>query len=225
VELYAAQSIRSALSVADRDEIEVRPDRGQDVLNDMRESWAADRRFFSNKGKEDREKWVVAEFLRLRGIAFQPNELVSPEQDHFVDVRFRSARFQVKEITDPNTRRQAEIAATHNQLLKAKRLQDAVDPGFAYDIPKSVAGDTLVFATVTELAQDPRYLQTKSQTDLLVYVTHTRATPPRTWKSEWPELSICGWRSVSCVIGDTASVLFAGSTSPPFLRVARTTQE
>ena len=218
VELYADKSIRHALLVSDGDEIKVGPSSGHAILNDMREAWAGERRFFSNAGKEERECWVVAEFLRLRGIDFQTNEVSSAEQDHFVDVKFRDAKFQVKELLTPGSLRQAEIATTHEQLLSARRLQDAIGPGFVYDTPTVEFGDVLVGTTVAKLAQDPRYLHSKAQTDLILYVTHTRVTPPRTWTPDWSQLSPCGWRSVSCLISDQALVLFASETAPTFLR-------
>lgn len=36
--------------------------------------------FFSNDGKAHRERWVISEFLKHFPIAFDENELCSPEQ-------------------------------------------------------------------------------------------------------------------------------------------------
>ena len=81
-------------------------------LKHQLESAKADLDFFSNRGKPERERWVVSEFLRVAGIPFHESELLSPEQESKTDVEFREARFQVKELTDPGLRR-TEIATAH----------------------------------------------------------------------------------------------------------------
>src|SRR6266478_4784422 len=51
----------------------------------------------SNKRKPEREQMVVRAFLRCLGVAFEEREiLVGPEEP--VDITFRTARFQVREI-------------------------------------------------------------------------------------------------------------------------------
>ena len=41
-----------------------------------------------------------------------------------------------------------------------------------------MAGDAIVYQAVVELSRDPRYLPSKSATDLMFYVTHTGASLP-----------------------------------------------
>jgi hypothetical protein len=186
----------------------------------MRNEWEEERRFHSNEGKEERERWVVTEFLKTCGIQFQPEEIVSAEQAHSTDVQFRTAQFQVKEIASPDERRQRDIKEIHARVLRAKQLQDVIGPSPVYDTPPVVAGDVLLYNTVTELSKDPRYFPSKHRTDLLLYVTHTRASLPSSWTLGWSEFSRRGWRSVSCLIKDQARVLFAAESAPDFLRCA-----
>jgi hypothetical protein len=108
------------------------------MLQKMKQDWREQHRFFSNQGKEDRERWVVAEFLNLRGIQFEEAELRSPEQAHSTDVMFRSARFQVKEITSPDIRRQRDVMETYLQVEQARCLQDTIGPAVSYDTPPMV---------------------------------------------------------------------------------------
>ena len=126
VELFAPESIRSALNVNDGDRIMIELDNSGEMLQEMKQGWREQHRFYSNKGKEERERWVVAEFLKLRGIRFEEIEICSPEQAHSTDVVYLSARFQVKEITSPGIRRQREIKEIYQQVERAKRLQDTI---------------------------------------------------------------------------------------------------
>jgi hypothetical protein len=91
-------------------------------------------------------------------------------------------------------------------------------PAVSYDTPPIVAGDAIVYQAVVELSQDPRYLPSKSATDLMFYVTHTGASLPASWSTDWVTLSPCGWRSVFCLIKNEALVLFATDSAPAFLR-------
>jgi hypothetical protein len=52
----------------------------------------------------------------------------------------------------------------------------------------------------------------------MFYVTHTGASLPASWSTDWVTLSPCGWRSVSCLIKNEALVLFATDSAPAFLR-------
>src|SRR4249920_3168078 len=89
------------------------------LLAEMKRSWSENLRFYSNAGKEERERWVVAEYLTRLPVPFDPNELRSHVQKSKVDVEFRDARFQVKEIPDPNFRRGEEIKTTYHRVMNA----------------------------------------------------------------------------------------------------------
>lgn len=189
-----------------------------DLLAEMKRSWSENLRFHSNAGKEERERWVVAEFLNHLPISFDPKELRSHAQHSKVDVEFRDARFQVKEIPDPNFRRGDEIKTTYRRVMNAKTLQDTVGPGFVYDVPPVVSAYDLVRDTARELACSETYKDHKATLDLLCYVTRTRASVIAVQDVIPEELSWLGWRSISCLMGNRAMVLHAGSGAPAFLR-------
>lgn len=160
----------------------------------------------------------MREFLGRLSIAFAVDELHSHEQKSKVDVEFRGARFQVKEITEPNCRRNAEIEASYYRHMNAKTLKDTVAPVFGYDIPSILNGYDLVREGAQELSSDARYLQSKADLDLLFYVTRSWVSVVQQQEVKADELSSLGWRSISCLMGDRALVIFARADAPAFLR-------
>jgi len=191
----------------------------KELLATMKREWAEQLRFFSNRGKAERERWVVKAFLSGLRIPFEASEITSRTQDDAVDVDFREARFQVKEITTPGEKRQAEIASTFKRVQVAQSLQDTIGPGFVYDTPPIISGDDLVGSEAARLATDPKYLPSKHNLDLLLYVTRTFVSIPQL-QSDTQALSKLGWRSISCLFGAQSFVLFAGPEAPGFLQYA-----
>jgi len=220
MELFADRDLRDFLAVNDGDVLEIELANPDDLLDSMRRSWEGERRFFSSDGKEERERWVATEFLSRLGIEFELSEVISPEQAHSTDIEFRAAQFQIKEILDPTERRHGEIKDIHKRVQQAKTLADTIGPAFAYDMPKNVHGDTLIYNAIVGISNDPRYFPSKPNTDLLFYVTHARASLPNTWTRDWTALLQFGWRSISCLIRDHALILFVAPTAPEFLRNA-----
>jgi len=178
----------------------------------VRRSREEEARFFSNK--PEMERWTVGEFLTRRGVVFRADELISPPENDNVDVVFRDARFQVKEIYDPAERRDDDIRES------LKLAKQAVTPGDLF--PPLVARD-IVVSDLAELvfskASSPKYPPRDRQVlDLLCYVTRTYAgfnEPPRIVGQK---LSGLGWRSISCLLGHRAYVLTSSPHAPDFLR-------
>jgi hypothetical protein len=190
------------------------------LLDEMKRTWAEQFRFFTNPGKEEREQWVVREFLAGLGVSFLDPELRSHPQASKVDVEFRDAQFQVKEITDPNFRRGDETKAIYRRVMAAQTLQDTVGPGFIYDVPPPANGYELVRDTAAELAASKTYRDHKTSLDLLCYVTRTRTSLISNSHLPIQEVAVSGWRSISCLIGQQSTVLFAAPDAPAFLRAA-----
>lgn len=189
-----------------------------DILKEMRCFWESERQFFSSEGEKEREHWVVREFLDRLAITFVDDELRLHEQDSAVDVEFRGARFQVKEITEPNCRRGGEIKDLYRLHMKARTLKDTIGPVFGSDIPSIRNGYELVQERAQELTNDKRYLQSKGDLDLLFYVTRSRASVVQPEEIKADELASLGWRSISCLMGIRVCVLFARADAPSFLR-------
>ena len=185
----------------------------RELLAEMKRAWAEQATFFSNSGKELREQWVV----RALRVVVADGELSSPPQHGAVDVRFRDAQFQVKEIPDPNIRRGEDVRKTYERVMAADCLADTVGPGFVYEVPEPVSGYKLLRDTARALSL--KYASQAGTLDLLFYVTRTRVSVVRheVRRSDFGGL---GWRSVSCLMGGNSVVLHASDAAPSFLRQA-----
>lgn len=188
------------------------------LLAEMKASWSEYLRFYSRSGKEDRERWVVESLLNFLSIDFEPNELRSPPQESKVDVEFRTGRFQVKEIPDPNIRRTDEIKDTHRRVMAAKTLQETVGPGIVYDVPAPARGYELVLENARKQSLEEKYLRSKRSLDLLFYITRARTSVVVSNEVNRAGIKALGWRSVSCLIRNRALVLYAAHDAPAFLR-------
>ena len=75
-------------------------------MSDMQNAWRIERiqalkeslAFFSNPEKLNREKWVVRRLLQALRVCFKEEEMTEAQEP--VDVAFRDAGFQVKELLD-----------------------------------------------------------------------------------------------------------------------------
>lgn len=181
----------------------------------MREAAYEELLFFSNKGKAARECWVVSRFLELCSLAFLEGELTSPPQSSKTDVHFRGANFQVKEIVTPGSERSGRVKATYNRLAAARKLEDAIGRPFVYDVPPASTIYSLVVEEASRRAT--KYVDIKHELDLLFYVTRTHASRIRQEEICVQQLAVLGWRSISCLAGNQATVLFAQGHAPAFL--------
>ena len=79
--------------------------------------------FFSNQNKWEREKWVVKRLLSSLRISHDESELKQPPEREAVDVGFRGARFQVKELIQISYETGRRRHAEYKELLVKLRLQ------------------------------------------------------------------------------------------------------
>lgn len=70
----------------------------EELIEFVRRARREETRFFSNVAKSERERWVVKEFLANLSISATEDEFKSRAQNDDVNVVFRDACFQVKEI-------------------------------------------------------------------------------------------------------------------------------
>src|ERR1041384_1601055 len=101
----------------------------EELIETVRRAREEEVRFFSNAAKPERERWVVQEFLRNLSISVSEDELISPKQNDDVDVKFRDANFQVKELLEANCRRASEVRAA------LKRAETAAQPKELFETP------------------------------------------------------------------------------------------
>ncbi|MFZ3208405.1 MAG: DUF1780 domain-containing protein [Geobacteraceae bacterium] len=189
-----------------------------EILDHLLKSAWKDVEYFSNAKKEERERWVVSEFLSVLGVEHQEEELQSLEQKDKVDVRFRSALFQVKELPDPDLRRGKMYKDIYNSIKVATSLEEVSLVGDIRDVPPIASMYELVLEKAGQLAKSASYEISKSGLDLLIYVTRTRASLIQPHEIHSEAFSSLGWRSVSCVNSKQAVVLFSSPSAPEFIR-------
>jgi len=189
----------------------------QEILKHLRKSAWEDVKFFSNSSKEERECWVVSEFLSVLSIEHHNDELQSLEQENKIDVCFHNAQFQVKELTDPNFKRGKMYKDTYNSIKEATTLEEISLPMDTHDIPPVSNMYELILEKARELANSKTYNTLKNEIDLLIYVTRTRASLIQAHEIKSEELSALGWRSISCVNSKQAVVLHSTQSAPKFI--------
>ena len=188
------------------------------ILAKMLCSAKGDWDYFANKNKAARERYAVGRFLSILAVPHLEAELQSLEQHSKSDVQFRDAFFQVKELTDPDLRRGKMYKDAYNSITAAKSLNEVSLIGDARDNPPIANMYRLVVVMATELACNKQYLKKKTELDLLIYVTRTRASLIHSNELNADEIASSGWRSVSCVNEKQAVVLFSSPSAPTFLR-------
>jgi len=188
-----------------------------EILKHLKESAWQDVKYFSNSNKEERERWVVSDFLSVLGIEHSVADLQSLEQESKVDVRFRNAQFQVKEIPDPNLLRGKMYKDTYNSINMAKSLGEVSLVGDLHDLPQISCMYELVLEKAGDLANSETYRDTKSVLDLLIYVTRPRASLIQAHEIKSEDFAEFGWRSVSCINSKQGVVLYSSQSAPKFI--------
>lgn len=170
--------------------------------------------YLGDKYKPERERAIVRALFRCIGVTFAENEIVAPSSEP-VDVSFREARFQVREILQQERRRGDEWK------LKT-RLQSMDDALVTWKRPTPMSIEELT-AIITQAldAKAQRYGRSQcSRLDALVYVnlTFTRFLQPDTAPGNISGLAAQAWRSVSLIFPPYGIVLSATSDAPGFLQ-------
>ena len=186
------------------------------------------RRLFSNAMKPERERMVVKAFLRCIGEPFHDDE-IQVGQSEPVDVTFRSARFQVRDIVG-DKKRGKEWKQRQHQYGNAQSLGELLEP--------YVPSTQITFGALSCVAADALFEKAAryggascKQLDALVYFDPggRHLYPPVFELTDGvaAELSRQGWRSVSVLSVPYGIVLAASADSPEFLRknVARVLKE
>jgi Putative endonuclease, protein of unknown function (DUF1780) len=177
-------------------------------------------RFGSNACKPYRERLTCAMLLRALGVPFAVEELISVPDGppHHVDVMFRDARFQVREVLDRERRRHDEPKRRIQQLRAAKTIEDSeLDYSSDY-IPMCYSE---VFTHLTEaLAEKASKYGTHvcAELDALVLIQRWRYLDTSSPLSGYEALLQQGWRSVSFVMRSSGHVIYGKASAPAFLQ-------
>lgn len=185
------------------------PDWKEDRVRALKESLA----FFSNKEKLNREKWVVKRLLRALAIDFKEEEMTGAEEP--VDVSFRDARFQVKEILDKDRRRTDEFKTKLETARSAKDYSELLEHYTPIDISFSEIVRHCYGYAQTLLSQSKYGPRECKNIDLLCYfnwLDHHVVPPVDVVNEE------IGFRSLSVVSNRYCAVAWARNDAPKLLR-------
>jgi len=178
------------------------------------------RTFLSNKMKSERERAVCRAFLRTIGISFEESEIIAPSTEP-ADVSFRTARFQIRDLLEPDRKRGDDWKKREQKYLSAKSLDDVMVP---FSLPIPLGFDRLVPELEIGLsAKAQKYKRTHkdgcTEIDALVYVDlEDRFLAVNSIMPDLEGLKSQGWRSVSLLFSPFGVVLCTSPTAPEFLK-------
>lgn len=168
--------------------------------------------FFSNREKLNREKWVVRRLLHALKVEFYEEEMTGADEP--VDVSFRDARFQVKEIFDEGRRRtdefknKLEIVESANDYRELLEHYDPIDISFTEVV-------RLSYARAQDLLLSKYGPRESMGIDLLCYfnwIDHHVVRPVDVIIEE------IGFRSLSVVSNNYCAIAYASASAPAFIR-------
>ncbi len=192
------------------------PDADQELLEAIRKGLRESVAFWSPDKKLERETYTVRTLLEHLGVEHDPAELRT-EAAEPPDMRFRDARFEIKEILDHDRRRHDEYRQKLQKALCAKSPRELMEQYTPEDLEFSEIGNRVVQVLEAEAKHyAPKVIE---QLDLLVYVNLLKRIVVQ--DSRVPDSSVFakfGWRSVSVVKSSVACVLHARPDAPEFLR-------
>ena len=163
-----------------------------------------------------RELWCARTFVADLGSPGEESEFTKVPGDITVDVAFRDARFQEKEIMQANRRRGDEIRHSIDAAKKAQRASELLTPFSLEALTPRRIGKLIAKNMPKYVARCPCQPD-RASIDLLVYVNLERATIDKT-VPKIPEIVQAGWRSVSVVTNDGSMVFHADDSAPAFIR-------
>ncbi len=189
----------------------------RDYLEKLRAHAADTVRYLTSKLKPERERDVCRAFLRCIGVSFADNEIVASSAEP-VDVSFREARFQIREVMKEGRRRGDEWKL---KQVRWNQAQSAADVKEAWRSPKPMQFAELI-EIITQALEGKSTRYGKSQCakiDALVYVnlTGTRFLDPTSVPGSVSGLEAQGWRSLSILFPPYGLVLSAEANAPSFL--------
>ena len=189
-------------------------------LQKLRDHARDTRTFLSNKMKSERERAVCRAFLRTIGISFEESEIIAPATEP-ADVLFRTARFQIRDLLEPDRKRGDNWEKREQTYLSARSLDDVMVP---VSLPIPLGFDRLVPELELVLSAKAQkykrnYKDWCNNIDALVYVdlkdtylaVDSRMLGLDRLKSQ-------GWRSVSLLFSPFGVEFWTSSTAPEFLR-------
>jgi hypothetical protein len=181
--------------------------------------------YLSGPNRQERERAVCRALLRALGVTFEEGEITAPHPEP-VDVVFREARFQVRELLKVGSKRHEEWKLRLQRASLARSMDDAIEPWRGIPTwtgettPMSLSDLPIAVSGALE-AKFRHYGRAGcSGLDALVYadLTLTHSLVVDSTPGDNSRLAEHGWRSVAVVFPPVAVVLYARADAPVFLR-------
>lgn len=194
--------------------------RNDDIyLEELRADAADARSLMSNSRKSERERMAVRALLRCLGVPFEDGEIVTGSNEP-VDVEFRAARFQIRDIV--GSRKRGKESAERERLYRdAKAIGDVMTP---FTGSTAIPFDRAVEMVANALTEKSRRYGPRvcGTLDAIIYFdvhnSHLYPTEPHDARAAFTELRRQSWRSVSMLALPYSVVLTANAEAPDFLR-------
>lgn len=191
-------------------------DAEKEILKKLQEEAEESVTFFSNQNKKERERAICAAFLRCLGVSFK-NEDILPGKEEPIDIEFQNARFQIKEMMDPDRKRHEEYKKAVEKYKNSESLSELIErftPMFV-QLQKICYGLTgFLKPYASKLGKE-----LCAQVDVLLYVNlQDYFSKHENNVIDYSGLVKQNWRSVSMVTGDWGYIFYALETSPVFLK-------
>jgi len=179
---------------------------------------------FSNKGKTERECWVVKTFLDIIGKPYSSDDIIIPE-DEPPDINFQDCRFEIMEDMAPNRRRHDEYKERLRKAENATNMAEPQETERWNQEALSLSEVVRIAAEKLEEKKGKKYSKdVKLDLDVLIYVNMSKYTTVDDEDfilTEPTPTSFNEWRSVSLIVNSKrACVAFAQENAPALIRNA-----
>ena len=184
-----------------------------DYVESVKKGLKESRHYFGNAKKQERELWVLREFLSYLPIAINDAGITASAQEPH-DVFYEQHGFQVKEVLSEGRLRGKEYADKVNAISEETKPDELFEPYTPIHIPLQEA----LPRVVSELARhrEEKYKNQTSEIDVLVYLNLSDTT----YTDEdvtYIQDEFSKWRSVSLVSNNCAIVLSCNNESNSLL--------
>ncbi len=176
-----------------------------DYVKSVKEGLEESVKFFENKNKQEREKWVLREFLSYLPVEFEDSHIKGSDAEPN-DVFYKEFGFQVKEVQTEGRKRGKEYKDKLQSISEETRPDDLTEQ---YS-PTHITLNESLSGVVSELARhrEEKYSNNTGHMNVLVYLNLSDTT----YTSGQVDLSVISdeldcWKSVSLVANNCAIVL------------------
>jgi hypothetical protein len=179
-----------------------------DYIESIQKALSDSKQFFSNANKQDRELWVLHEFLSYLPIDIVASDIVpAPKEPN--DVIYGHYGFQVKEVLSEGRKRGDEYSDKLDAITEETQPEDLLEPYSPIHIPLSdvmsrVASDLARHRV--EKYERPGKPTNAGNIDVLVYLNLSSTTYTSQQVTDIQD-EFNNWKSVSLVSNNCAVVL------------------